>query len=223
MSIQEKTKTNFTHIIACRYNHDLYTNNTYKIKDREQWMEDRVIKFEKLLNSLENQTCLNFKFLIFIDNNTPEHLKKKLRKVVSNFLIKVNWEIIESPFNIYLKNLKINTEYLITSRIDNDDEYLPNFVKTVQNSFNSCEEVIDVIGMQYDTVNHKKYTSGRYTPNSPFISLIERSDNIRSVYHCSHSNMCKHFKCRFSDNNEYNYIQNIHDNNIMNKIIGKEI
>ena len=220
---KEISKLKFTHIIACRYNHDLYTNNTYKIVDRDQWMEGRIIKFKKLLTSLNNQTCLNFTFLIFIDKNTPEKIKQNLKDFISDSLINVKWEILEDQFNIYLKNLKIDTEYLIASRIDNDDEYLPNFVDTIQKSFNNCEEVIDVNGMQYDTINNKKYTSGRITPNSPFISLIEKSNNIKSVYHCSHSNMCKHFKCRFSNDNGYYYIQNIHNNNVMNKIIGEPI
>jgi hypothetical protein len=176
-----------------------------------------------LLNSLEIQTCLNFKFLIFIDKNTPNNLKKRLKDFIPNYLNKVEWEIIETPFNSYLKNIKIHTEYLITSRIDNDDEYLPTFVKTIQDSFNYCEEVIDVIGIQYDTIRNKFYTSGRLFPNSPFISLIEKSVDIKSIYYCPHTNMCKHFKCRFSNSNEINYIQNIYNDNIMNKIIGKEI
>jgi len=223
MSNQKKSEIKFTHIVGCRYNHDLYTGNAYNINDKDQWMEDRLVKFKKLLSSLENQTCLNFKFLIFIDKNTPENLKRKLKDFITNNLTKVDWEVIETRFNIYLKNIKIESKYLITSRIDNDDEYLPNFVKTVQESFNSCDEVIDVIGVQYDNIKDKFYTSGRLSPNSPFISLVEKSEDIKSVYCYSHTNMCKHFKCRFSNSGEVNYIQNIHNNNIMNKIIGKEI
>lgn len=221
MSNNENNK--YTHIIGCRYNHDLYTNNVYEIKNRDEWMKDRILKFKKLLLSLESQTNKNFTFLIFIDANTPKNLKDELTQFIPTVLKTVKWVLIEKQFNVYLQNLKISTEYLITSRIDNDDEYLPNFVKSVQDSFNECEEVIDVNGIQYDTINDKKYTSGRITPNSPFISLIEKSDNIRSVYKCSHTNMCKQFKCRFSNNNEYNYIQNIHENNLMNKIIGNLI
>lgn len=213
----------FTHFIACRYNHDLYTNNTYKVKDRDGWMNDRLLKFKKLLDSLNNQTCLEFKFLIFIDPNTPILHKEILIKFLEDNLKKINWEVSEIQFNIFLKNLKVDTEFIITSRIDNDDEYLPKFVETIQKAFNGKEEVIDVKGVQFDTINNQKYTSGRLTPNSPFISLVEKSNNIKSVYFCSHSNMCKHFKCRFSNDTEVHYIQNIHNNNIMNKIIGSKI
>lgn len=221
--IKNEIKKMYTHLIICRYNQNLYSTNPYNILDKDKWMTDRLIKFKRLLNSLNKQTCLDFKFIVFVDNKTPDKHRKEIFNLINCTLKNVKWEISEQKIETFLKNLKINTDFIITSRIDNDDEYLPNFVKTVQESFNRREEVIDVKGLQYDLINNKKYTSGRETPNSPFISLVEKNGTIKSVYYCSHTNMCKNFKCRFADNVGYQYIQNIHDNNIKNKIIGKKL
>lgn len=214
----------FEHLILCRYNCGLYSSNIYKVKNPNDWMDNRIVKFINLLKSLKNQVCKNYKLYIFIDEKTPEYQIDILLNKINDFLEESKFEITTGHPIKYIQDLDLDSEYIITSRIDNDDEYTPNFIKSIQDCFNEEEEVLDVIGIQLDVINSKKYTSGRSIPNSPFVSLVEKNIKpIKTVFCKQHSHMPKFFKNRFVDNKEPLYIQNIHDNNIMNKIVGKPI
>jgi hypothetical protein len=164
----------FEHLILCRYNCGLYSSNVYKVSNPDEWMINRISKFTNLLLSLKNQTCQDYKFYIFIGEKTPEYHVKTILNKVKEYLDDSKYEITTGHPIRYIQNLNIISEYVITSRIDNDDEYFPNFVKSIQECFSEKEEILDVIGIQIDTINSKKYTSGRVIPNSPFISLVEK-------------------------------------------------
>jgi hypothetical protein len=215
--------TSFSHFILCRYNIELYNSNPYNIKNKDLWMDGRIPKFELLLKSLENQTSNNFLFVLFIDPKTPKRHKKLITETLKKILKKIKFHISETPPLNFFKEITLKVDFVITSRIDSDDEYLPKFVETIQEEFMSKQEVIDVKGCQYDILNNKKYTSGRMSPNSPFITLVENNKNIKTVFDIGHGNMCKKYQCRFVDSEEILYKQNIHENNLMNKIIGELI
>jgi glycosyltransferase involved in cell wall biosynthesis len=184
-------------------------------------MNDRANKFKKLLKSLKNQTCKNFKLIIFVDSKTPNNILQELENLTKIYLNSEDFSISEENPIEKIKNTKFESEFIITSRIDNDDEYFEKFVETIQNSFREKVELIDTIGIQYDNLNNKKYTSGRTRPNSPFISLIERTNcEVKTVFYKQHTKMLNYFESRFVDIKEPLYKQNIHDNNITNKIIG---
>jgi hypothetical protein len=111
-------------------------------------------------------------------------------------------------------------DWLITTRIDNDDEYRPEFIEEIQNSFSEKTEVLDVFGVQKK--GEQFYTSGRPTPNSPFISLVEKWDNPKTALHRPHSIMNGEYPARWASTKPL-YIQHIHDSNAANKVIGKPI
>lgn len=210
----------FDHLILCRYNCGLYSSNVYKVSNPDEWMIDRINKFTNLLTSLKNQTCQDYKLYIFIDEKTSEYHVEDILNKTKEHLGDSKYEITTRHPIKHIQGLNINSEYVITSRIDNDDEYYPNFVKSIHECFNEEEEILDVIGIQIESISSKKYTSGRTIPNSPFISLVEKNEDIKTVFYKQHSHMPKFFKNRFVDNKEPLYIQNIHDNNLMNKIVG---
>lgn len=213
----------FKHYILCKYNYNLYSANPYNIQNKDKWMENRTKLFPKLLNSLKKQTNKNYEFILFVDSKTPESFKQEIKKIVEGNCKDIMYQIYENSIELFFRNLNKNTEFIITSRIDNDDEYTPKFVETIQNSFNNCEEVLDVNGCQFDLSTKKKYTSGRVVVGSPFISLIEKQEKCNGVFQQQHNKMCSKFTCRYVENKDFLYIQNIHDNNVHNKIFGKLI
>jgi len=205
----------FKHYLLCRYNCGLYSSNPYNIENPNGWMEDRLPKFIRLCKSLKAQTNQNFQLIVSLDADTPIHYISDI------FLNAPDTSIITDSIPMDLiKNNVIDSPWLITSRIDNDDEYYPDFIETIQSEFKEVTEVLDVQGVQYDGENY--YTSGRATPNSPFISLIEPSNKPQTAHIFSHSQMNRKFKARFVGDKPL-YIQHIHNNNVMNKIIGKKI
>jgi len=134
-------------------------------------------------------------------------------------------------------------EWLLTTRFDNDDILLPEFVEKVQDYIiNSSKigilhtEIIDVMGVQWDMINNKWHDSRRNVFNSPFLSLIENTKKSHSFYqvgpgevpimvktcmYCSHARMTSYFPA--SRIEQELYIMCIHDRNLGNKIVGGEL
>jgi hypothetical protein len=80
--------------------------------------------------------------------------------------------------------------------------------------------LLDVFGVQHD--GKQFYTSGRPAPNSPFITLIEKWNNPKTVLYRTHSVMNAEYKARWASTKPL-YIQHIHQSNVANKLIGKPI
>ena len=214
---------NFEHYILCRYNTNLFSDNVYKVKNPTKWMIDRKSLFKWLLISLEAQTSDNFTFIVYLDSNTPEPLVNDVESMLINNL-SVKWEIsFKHPIED-MRRRKKKSPWIITSRIDNDDYYSPDFVATIQDNFSNTTEVIDVYGIQYDKEGDSFYTSGRSKPNSPFVSLIEPSSVCNTVFIKTHTVMNQLYPARFvPDYYEPLYTQVIHGDNVSNKIIGDKI
>ena len=154
---------NYTHYILTRFNLALYTDNPYKIKDPDKWMVDRCELFEKFtLKTVQAQTVQNFKWILSFDELTPVKYLKRY-DYIDNIEI-----CFEQPHN-YLKTKDIETSWLVTTRLDNDDSWHPDFIKIVQSQIAESTQIIDVDYLK--VWNDKKKPSGRIRPNSPFLSF----------------------------------------------------
>ena len=212
----------FDHYILCRYNVALYSSNPYKVKNPNEWMDGRVEYFNRLISSLEYQTNDNFTFVVALDENTPLCYKSHIQDVLNHSKLNTI-TIYKAAFQSqseWFDDIEVNTPWLITSRVDNDDEYFSEFVETIQNNFNQQSEILDVQGLQ--CLNGVHYTSGRDMPNSPFISLVEQTKELKTVFYKPHSTLRMYYPPRFVGTTPL-YIQHIHDNNQMNKIIGAKL
>lgn len=119
-----------------------------------------------------------------------------------------------------------DNDWVITTRINNDDCVAPTFIESIKNKFNNKTKIVDSKGCQYDSINNKWYSYHKTSPNSPFLSLIEKVSEtneypVRTCYYRKHIDMIKYFQYEWID--KILYCQIIHDNNIMNKIVGDEI
>lgn len=206
----------FEHYIICRYNLTLFSDNVYKVKDPDGWMQRRRNYFNWLVVSLGAQTCKDFKFVVLMDKNTPE---KYLNELKSDMSCLDNYEIFFGNPQKWVASKEFKTDWIITSRIDCDDYYFETFVEEIQKAFRKEEEVLDVRGVQYDSIGDEFYTSGRAVPNSPFISLVETTEDIKTIFCKPHTNMRDLFPARFVGEKEL-YVQVIHGENISNKIRG---
>ncbi|MFA5208586.1 MAG: glycosyltransferase [Candidatus Paceibacterota bacterium] len=210
---------------------DLYNNPD--IPDKEAWMEHRVKLFEEYcLPAMYRQTNKNFIWLLSFSNLTPW---KYIKRYIDIPFIQV---ICQYPrdyiYRLYSQGEIKNGDWLITSRLDNDDYYEDEFIENIQSKFSSQFLLIDTDGRQLEVSTGKYYDTARWSPNSPFISLIEQvgtpwespekpfyDSPVRTVYYCSHSNMLLHFPAVRID--EPLYVMVIHDRNCSNRIVGKEI
>jgi len=202
------------HYILTRFNLGLYTTNPHKIADPDQWMQHRIALFRKYtLPSLQDQTCQDYTWLLGFDPETPN-------KYLEPFQIAGIKICYERP-DFWLKQQTAKDDWLITSRLDNDDILLPDFVIEIQKAFRSQREVIDVDYIARDLKTGIDYTSNRFKANGPFLSLCEPWENITTALGRPHSEMPNYYEARRLSG--YHAIQLIHDRNLMNKIQGVKI
>jgi hypothetical protein len=227
----------FKHFIFTRWNlmddqQSVYNNPL--VPDPEEWMIHREKLFDELtLPSVMLQTCKNFTWLLAFAPETPVRI---LRKYASF----PNVHIIHEYPQTYLRKMLANSqEWIITSRMDNDDTIAPEYVELVQAQFDEKFLLVDTDGVQLDLATGKTYTVERRSNNSPFISLIEKTgtdwmsisddpaekrliiEPVKTCYFCSHSKMEWHFPSVKIQKRLYTMV--IHDRNVCNKIVGHEI
>jgi len=224
------------HWIFTRFNRlDRHTSiyNNSVIPNPHVWMYKRMKLFEEItLPSVMAQSVKNFTWLLSFDMQTPRWIIKEYSKLD-------NVEIIyDYPKDhlISLYGTVLNKgDWIITSRLDNDDIILPEYIEKVQSYFNEEFLLVDTDGTQLELSTGKEYTVERRSQNSPFISLIEQvgmpyrsvskdfiiDEPVKTVYYCSHTKMEWHFPSLKIPQRLYKMV--IHDHNVSNKIIGKEI
>jgi len=227
----------FSHYIFTRFNQlDDHTNiyNNPAITFPDEWMEHRMKLFDEItLPSVMCQTCRDFTWLLSFSQATPIHILRKYRGFPNVHII------FEYPRTYLRKMLKNRKEWIITSRLDNDDSIAPEYIELVQSRFNESFLLVDTDGVQRDLATGKEYTPDRRGNNSPFISLIEHTgvnwmsisddpnekrlitEPVKTVYFCSHTKMEWHFPSVKIPRRLYKMI--IHDRNVSNKITGDEI
>jgi len=224
----------FKHFILTRWNllldgQSVYTNSP----DPDGWMRHRAELFERItLPSIKAQRLKNFTWLLAFDRQTP---KEYYLKYLKHPYIEVIYDYPKTYMNNLFKERKIkNGDWLITTRLDNDDFLEHDFVFQVQRQFNDYRKIVDTDGVQWDLESNKFYTVERRFNNSPFLSLIERAGDmtpllsgvrpeepIKTCFYCSHTKMIDHFPSMKIDKKLYRMV--IHDRNISNRIVGKEI
>jgi len=185
----------FEHFLITRFNLKnpkwSVTKNNELLLTKE-WMDERLDLFENFcLPSVASQTEKNFKWLLFLDVSTEiEHQERMLEiskkhPFIQLFYINGMPNLIGSIKNYIKENC--STPYIITSRIDNDDCISINFIKEVQNQFNQQAYLaLDFISGY--TLNLKPVMIGKKEHIfNPFISLIERNHEPKTVWHYVHN------------------------------------
>lgn len=218
----------FQHYIITRFN--LRRTDWVKTKNDDKvlsakWLEERFELFENFcFPSVNNQSNKNFKWLVFFDVNTPEEYKIKIEKYKS---LSTNFH----PFYIdgmdmFLPSISekikeiTTTEFVITSRLDNDDSLHKDYVMTVQSTFDSQDylavDIIDGYGMQ--TGSNVRIGKMRHLYN-PYISLIEKKENCKSVWSKGHT-YWKYENRILRIKNKRLWLTVIHEKNKSNKFRG---
>ena len=189
------------HVILTRYNLGLYDR-----EDADRWMKHRYPLFEKTRASVLEQEG-DFEWILSVDERTPD---RWVNELLSDSRMTAS---VEHP------NKFRSEGWTITTRLDNDDLYLPGAIKAIQSCFSTKEIVID---LRYEQIcDGVRYTSGRSRPKSPFLSLIENGAK-RTCYARPHNKMAEEYLGKFASDKILAYMV-IHDRNLGNKIIGRKI
>lgn len=182
----------FTHFLITRFNLKVpewqETRDGERVLDKS-WLEDRFNVFEKYcLPSVINQTNKNFFWLIYFDISTPVEYHQNIEAIKAlnpNYhcyyidgLKNLEKEAIRSISQL----IKPNIEWVITTRLDNDDSIHKDFIQKIQDSFVPVHNTIVDARSGFQINVQKRKTELRKISNefNPFISLIESSSDFQT-------------------------------------------
>ena len=221
----------FTHYILTRYNtmlmpDGLLYDNPVKAK---KWMDGRMPLFEACKESVLSQEG-DFKWVISLDERTP---KKYIKKIITD----TRMSIVHCDVRDSLQEEKIETPWVITSRLDCDDQYKPGAVKAIQRKFRPRLRVIDIGYTELDWHTGKEHVGKCRYNGSMFISLVEPRSRVVTAFCRPHGQvstqypMGGHWSTKWEDLTDIGRIRMeeklalmvCHGGNITNEIHGREI
>ncbi|MBD2531938.1 hypothetical protein H6G97_21050 [Nostoc flagelliforme FACHB-838] len=220
--------SSFEHFILTRFNVRTNFSQTSQGLDPD-WLSHRFKLFEDFCYpSVRTQSQQNFKWLVYFNSGTPDFYKSKIAEYTEwrNFIpICINTDCeLSAQLNCtsILNELRSETQYLITTRLDNDDAISKNFVEVVHDNF--CQQNFEFINLS----NGYVWSEGRiylfnYLSN-PFISLIEKinrfdTEPFKTIFCGDHTQLSSLGRIR-QVQVKPSWLQVIHGKNVSNRIRG---
>ena len=170
----------FEHVILTKFNTQPFDGEL--VYDRgfpENWMDYRMGLFERTKKSVLSQDA-DFRWVIALDPRTHD---RYVKRICSDRRISVTAEDIRG----YFDNHRPQADWVITTRLDNDDFYLPGALKAIQGAFEPMLKVIDISFFKMHNHTEELYISERL--NSMFISLVEPSERVVTVFARPHGQL----------------------------------
>ena len=185
----------FDHFLFTRFNlkaSDWKVSKSNKEVLTDEWHKDRFQLFtDYCFSSVLSQSNQNFKWIVYFDVSTPDKYKRTIKSLetkMNNFI-----PLFIDGMDNFLPEIKSyisqsDKKYVITSRLDNDDCIGKYYIEEIQKRFNSQDfmalDFIDGFTIQ----THPSVKIGkRMDQYNPFITLIEKNENPKSVWHVRHS------------------------------------
>ena len=226
---------NFKHILITRFNLPHRWNEDKQgngILDTV-WLEERFNLFENFcIPSIEGQTCKDFEWWVYFDENTDSVFKKRIESIERKHPIfkpryEKSYDDFEAnmPIEIHNSLKKENKDWLITTRLDNDDMLAKDTIAILQKKINYKNDSLLEIPWGYTLeLNSKPKPKLRKIKLelNPFISYVEKVEKdrvIKSVYFYEHTEW-RDVKSIIVGNRPQ-WVQVIHDKNLFNRISGE--
>ncbi|MCB0461782.1 MAG: glycosyltransferase [Flavobacteriaceae bacterium] len=189
------------------------------------WLEQRFNLFETYcLPSVKNQSNQEFKWFVIFDLSTPNAFKNRIETLASSYsnlivLYTESFQTLKATlYEAIITNLTPKHNFIITTRLDNDDAIHTDFINCIQLAFKPQHNtIVDVIkGYQYIVnSNDVRYYTSNY---NPFISLIEDTSMFETVMAKNHEHW-KTLPNRIVYNKKALWLQVVHEDNILNSKI----
>lgn len=194
------------------------------------WFNNRVKLFYKYTYpTVAYQINKNFNWIVLVDERTEGSLIEKLKEldVLKIFsILKVGeFGYLQTVKDLIKKESEHQDEIIISTTLDTDDGIFPEFIDVIQGLIRKSDLKVPYgvnlsKGFIVDTgsgIFHSKSFS-----SNPFFSLIEKKKDFKSVCCLPHHLL----SCNYLTINYINsplWIQNIHSNNLINRIKGRPI
>jgi hypothetical protein len=212
----------FTHLVLTRFNTAVgYAPSARRLDSG--WLRSRLFFFEHYcLPSIAAQREARFRWIVFCDMQSPEWFREKMASfepLVMPFYVD-GWLTDERIGSSIAKAKLVETPYLITTRLDNDDALACGHLTAVQGVFREQEREFLEFPVGIQSFRGHLYTV--FWPSNPFLSLIERvgeEDRFTTVYCVRHDRVRSAGNIR-SLMRTPQWLQLLHDDNLGNTLRG---
>lgn len=185
----------YLHLIITQFNlRRNYLSGDAGYDEWLEWTRNRVGLFRVYcLPSVLNQSCVDFKWLIFFDSDTPEEFREFINYLASNDMIEICYSRGLEDFNASYatevrKRIGKATKWVITTRLDNDDCLHRDAIMSVKDNIIPKHRYLISLASGYVLNIHEKTLSHYFYPMSPFLSLVEDVDKeVEGVYFKGHT------------------------------------
>lgn len=227
--------------------HYLITEWNVDMLDME-WLTARQKLFEKItLPSVMSQTNKNFEWILVSDARTPDEFKVVLDSYPATVFYfdfegfdwespefngsgtkgdimqrSIDLEYIAKPLREFIGEQK--TDYVITSRLDNDDGISIDHTDKIQRF---AKQYWDGSRFWLNLVRGLKYCDGFVYPvnsaASPFISFVEPPEGLLTTYQVCHTEAkASKYSIHQVREGKGTWLQVIHGDNLLNKLMRKK-
>ena len=176
----------FVHVVITRFNAAVGYSASLKRLDNT-WLRERIVLFEQYcLPSIRAQQAVEFKWVIFMDAQSPQWLREK----IDGYGPPLSAIYVDGPFSDSVIATRVaasgyvSAPYLITTRLDSDDALANHHLARVQLTF--CQQQREFIEYPVGLQSFRGHLYNVYYPSNPFLSLIERVQDNGGVttVHC---------------------------------------
>lgn len=205
----------FDHFVITRFN-TRYNNQPLAGED---WLRHRLRYFEAVCcPSIRSQTNPNFRWIVLLDAERTDWFEQEINRLAADLFEPVWVRGIFTPQRAAaITAERSSADWLITSRLDNDDAIARDYITAVQDCFDERMGFINFpSGLQLTDGGELFH---RVDVSNPFVSLIERRDEGQGVYHIRHDHALTFGKIRQVKSRPM-WLQMIHDRNLGNQAHG---
>ncbi|EBA14563.1 hypothetical protein RSK20926_01172 [Roseobacter sp. SK209-2-6] len=217
----------FTHVIQTRFN--LATpGRESAIRNRPDWLEERFEMFERIcLPSIAAQTCKNFTWIIYFDKDTPEAQKERveeLRKRVPFIPYYTGLFAAEGWNRSIGEVLPDRTEFLLTTRLDNDDALASDYIERVQQAAQQqVQQAPLCLNFSRGYIRTDKALYEMTHPSNAFFTrLCPWNEDMRTAMSIQHMTIKDHGAVVQLEAPGA-WLQVVHGGNVSNKVRGRRI
>lgn len=220
-------KASFAHVILTRFNVRWDEAPTGpSIGTDPAWLGPRFELFERYcLPSILGQSRTDFSWIIFFDHETPPEFAERARALAKlrpgifpTFCQSLPLSLVRETIENCLPD---TPEWLLTTRLDNDDGLHRDFVATVQDGqgLRQAEVLNCPLGI---VLNGDRAYRQRHTSNA-FISLSEPFADARTIFSIQrHVYASESYPVRQLARSPM-WLQVIHDSNVSNRVRGQRL
>ncbi|WP_460030722.1 glycosyltransferase [Megalodesulfovibrio paquesii] len=221
----------FKHIIITRFNVHI-TPTPFAPRLGDTWLAERFRMFHAFCwPSIRAQTNQDFVWLVLFDEQTPPQYRRLISTFSSyrNFtpLFCGEYASIMPQLRAQIARIHPETEYILTTRLDNDDALANNFVAVLHRIVDSLltQQPAPDIPLYINFPHGIQYCKGKVyyfsDVTNAFVSLLERNDPLRTVFWVDHPAIYDKAPVAQVETPPI-FLQHVHDINVYNYIRGPQ-